>query len=59
MVCTVQVVRPEPVVIVTEPDKKIRPILPAGYGSGFETGRWRSGFEAGGWSRAGLNFKLI
>lgn len=29
--------RPEPEVVITEPDKGIRPYLPAGYGSGFET----------------------
>ncbi|KAG2484321.1 hypothetical protein HYH03_016863 [Edaphochlamys debaryana] len=31
--------RPEPEVVITEPEKGIRPFLPAGYGSGFETSR--------------------
>jgi hypothetical protein len=31
------VARPPPTITVTEPHRNIRPMLPAGYGSGFET----------------------
>lgn len=32
--------RPDARVVVTQPSQGIRPILPAGYGSGFETSEW-------------------
>ena len=35
--------RPPPEVVVTEPARGIRPYLPAGYGSGFETSEWGGG----------------
>ncbi len=59
---TQAVPRPEPEVVITEPDKGIRPYLPAGYGSGFETSEcamhawrcWAENFQRGrrvlGWT---------